>query len=84
MVGARRSWDGRRVRVASLAGILALALPIASAPGSSSVVSATVAPMVGVAIDASGTVSMGGSTMDVSITRERRGDQLVVTVMPNG
>lgn len=42
-----------------------------------------VPPVVGVAIDAQGSVTgANGSTLDVTVRRERTGDRTVITVIP--
>jgi hypothetical protein len=56
---------------------------MASADGSAShVLVGVVEPVVGVAIDADGTISGSTGTMDVTVTREQLGGRTVVTVIP--
>ena len=77
------------LRAAALAGGLTLGMlaPAAFAAGGpppvggAEIVSGVVAQQVGVSIDASGAVS-GAGTLPVTVTRERRGDQLIITVTP--
>jgi hypothetical protein len=48
--------------------------------GATTVVSARVAPIAGVLVDAAGGVSAGG-TVPISVTRERRGATQMVTIV---
>lgn len=85
MFSAGTSWDGWSVLRYTAIALMVLALPVAgSARANNQIISATVAPSLGIGMDAYGNLSQGGATVDVSVTRERRGDLVVVTVMPQG
>lgn len=68
-------------RIAALAGVFAL-LTLAATPASAGVqmVSGVIVPVLGVPIDASGNGS-SASRDGMTVTTERRGAQLVITVV---
>jgi len=82
--------SGRRCRSMAARCLLAL-VPVAlamaaltpGAQGASQLVTGQVAPIMGERTLADGTV-VGGSTVDSAVIRERRGDQLIITVVPRG
>ena len=79
MARGTASCDGRRV--VRFAAVLAAVAAFAALPAQAAdqVVSGMVEPTLGVSLDASGT---GSGTSLATVTREQRGDVLVITVTP--
>jgi hypothetical protein len=77
-----RRRQGRLVRrTATLAGALTILAALPAAHAADQLVTGTVAPQIGIGLDP-GDVS--GGTAAATVTRERRGDVLYVTVVPAG
>src|SRR4051812_12038484 len=84
--GSRSPYMASRRLLAALTlacAATAAAAPLASgqAGGASQLVSGRVAPIVGTRMLADGSM-VGGSTVDSEVIRERRGNTLVITVVP--
>jgi hypothetical protein len=86
MVGASRTWERRiMVRlgllVAALAALIVPAAALSAGTPGLQLVTGVVAPMLGVEIDDHG-VAVAGARDGTTVTAERRGDQLVITIVP--
>jgi hypothetical protein len=84
---AQRSvrWERQIVRrlTTSVAAVLAVAgTLVAPACAQDSTIIATVAPSVGFAVGADGTVVSDSSSVPAIVTRERRGNTVVITIVP--
>jgi len=83
MVGRRAGWEGRLVRKAlALSSIVATAgLAATPAPASVQWVTGVIVPAFGIHVDADGT-GRAEPREGATVTRQVRGDQVVITIVP--